>query len=73
MDWCRASLHIIGNGQGVMREGVFAQMIQGEGRVRGVAIAREGESGMHSMIDSLLVKDGCMPAPGYGVKTRLEV
>ncbi len=56
-----------------MREGVFAQMVQGEGRVGGVAIAREGESGMHSMKDSLLVKDGCMPAPGYGVKTRLEV
>jgi hypothetical protein len=73
MDWSRASLHIIGDGQGVMREGVFAQMVQGEGRVGGVAIAREGESGIHSMVNSLLEKDGCMPAPCYGVKARLEV
>ena len=73
MDWGRASLHIIGDGQGVMREGVFAQMVQGEGRVGGVGIAREGESGMHGVISSLLKKDGCMPTPGYGVKTRLEV
>jgi hypothetical protein len=48
-------------------------MVQGEGRVGGgVAIAREGEGGMHSMKDSLLVKDGCMPTPGYGVKPWLE-
>jgi hypothetical protein len=73
MDWNRASLHIIGDGQGVMREGVFAQMVQREGRVGGVAIAREGESGIHSVINSLLEKDGCMPTPGYGVKARLEV
>ncbi len=72
MDRGRASFHIVGKGQGVMREGVFTQMVQREGGV-GVAIAREGESGMHSMKDSLLVKDGCMPAPSYGVKTRLEV
>ncbi len=73
MDWGRASLHIVGDGQGVMREGVFAQMVQGEGRVGGVAIARERESRMHSVIDSLLEKDGCLPTPGYGVKARLEI
>ncbi len=46
--------HIMGDGQGVMREGVFAQMVQGEDRVGGVGIAREGESRMHGVIDSLL-------------------
>jgi len=29
-------------------------MVQGEGRVGGVGIAREGESRMHGVIDSLL-------------------
>ncbi len=43
-------------------------MVQGEGRLGGVAIAREGESGMHSVIDSLLEKDGCMPTPSMVLK-----
>ncbi len=54
VDWSRASLHIIVDGQGVMRERVFTQVVQGEGKVSGIGIAREGESGMHCVVDTLL-------------------
>jgi hypothetical protein len=33
VDWSRASLHIIVDVQGVMRERVFTQVVQGEGKV----------------------------------------